>query len=151
MSWSAGLWAATLAVLTLGMAPARAADETGKMGNGKAAAHAALREAADVPATPPQLPELPPPAKARNAAPTTTAGKNADTAGKAHAQAQKHAADDSRAAHIEEANRAAQGSVAAAAGSANADAHAAAGQARAAAARANAAAHARGTPAGGHP
>jgi len=150
MSWSAILCAATLAAATLGTAPAWAADEAGKMGPGKAAAHAALREGADVPPIPPKLPELPAP-KARNAASTTTAGKEAETTGKARAQAQKHAADDSRAAHIDEANRAAQGSVAAAAGNANADAHAAAGQARAAAARANAAAHGKGTPAGGRP
>jgi hypothetical protein len=152
MSWSATLCAATLAAAiaaaTLGTVPARAADEAGKMGPGKAAAHAALREGADVPPTPPKLPELPT-TKARSASSATTAGKEAASTDKARAQAQKHAADDSRAAHIDEANRAAQGSVAAAAGNANADAHAAAGQARAAAARA--AARARGASAGGHP
>jgi hypothetical protein len=132
MSLSSASKAVIMALFTLWTAgSARAADDT----KGKAAAHAALEEKADVPATPPHLPDAASD-RARAAVGGGGAGTRGEAARKAHAQGQRNAGDDDRAAHADAANRAAEGSVAAAAKNANADSHAAAGQARAAAARA---------------
>jgi hypothetical protein len=115
-----------------------ASQETDRgAGLAKAAAHASLIERADVPQQPPRLPdgvvEAP-----RQRAPGIVAGKRAEAARKAQAEAQLQGEDAAHAAHVEAANRAAQGSAASAARNANADEHAAAGQARAQAARARA-------------
>jgi len=137
--------AAATGLLAFG-APAHAAEKTADATKpGKAAAHEALAEKADLPATPPELPRAtagPPNRSASGAADE----KKGEAAKRAHAHAEARAADDARSAHLEAANRAAQASVAAAARSANADSHAAAGQARAAAAKANAREHGQGHP-----
>src|SRR5262245_51733372 len=102
---------------------------------GKAAAHAALEQGAALPATAPQLP-LHASEQARRALADTAFGKKGDAMRRAHSQAEDHANDDARSAHVDAANRAAQGAAAAAARNANADSRAAAGQARATAAKA---------------
>jgi hypothetical protein len=111
---------------------------------GKAAAHAALSDGADVPATPPELPQHASD-QARRALANAAFGKKGEAARKAHAQADQHGADAAIAAHADAADRAAQGSVAAAARSANADSRTAAAQARASAAKANGSGHPNGT------
>jgi hypothetical protein len=127
------------------------ADEPANDGrSGKAAAHAALSDGADLPATPPQLPAQASD-QAHQALANTAFGKKGQATSRAHAQAQPHAVDDAGAAHANVANRAAQGSVAAAARGANADGRAAAGQARATTAKANAAGHTTRPITGGRP
>jgi hypothetical protein len=130
-----------IAALTFAAGTARASDvDKGGSQPGRAAAHAALSDGADVPATAPQLPLD----ASNQAARTLTSkafGKNGETVSQAHAEADRHAGTDASEAHVDAALRAAQGSVAAAARSANADARAAAGLARANAAKANAASH----------
>jgi hypothetical protein len=107
---------------------------------GKAAAHAALSDGADVPAHPPQLPESAAD-RARDALANTAFGKTGQAQRRARTEARERAAADARSAHADAANQAAQGSLAAAARGANADGRAAAAQARASAAKENAAAH----------
>lgn len=132
--------AAALALVLGG--PARGAAHAAP-GSGKSAAHAALADAADLPATPPRLP-LQAADEARSAQSGRAFGGRGDAARRAHEQAEVHAADQANAARTEAASRAAQVSAAAAIGNANADARAAAGQARAATAKANGAAHGQG-------
>jgi hypothetical protein len=139
--------AVAVASLTLCGGSAWALDGAASPGAGKAAAHAALRDRADVPSTPPRLPQSASD-HAREALANPAVGKKAEAAGRVRAEAQLHISDEARAARADAANRAAEASVAAAAHNANADAAAAAGQARASAAKANGAAH-RGTT--GHP
>ena len=140
MSMSTTLRTASFTFLVFSAAVARADDRAAATESGKAAAHAALSEAAELPAEPPKLPALAADG-ARKAQADTTFAKKGEATRRAHSQAAQHVADDARSAHIDAADRAAQGSVAAAARSANADDRAAAGQARAQAARANAAGH----------
>jgi hypothetical protein len=115
---------------------ARAAgSDIGASQPGKAAAHAALNDQADIPATPPQLP-LQASDRARDTLANTAFGKKGRAAAQTHSEAEHRANTDARDAHADAADRAAQGSVAAAARSANADSRAAAGQARANSAKA---------------
>jgi hypothetical protein len=130
--------------LLLGAGPARANEQLpiGDQGRakGKAAAHAALDEKAELPTVPPQLPDQAAQAteKARAAPGKNAFGAKGDAVRRAHGQGQRQAAEDAKAARVDAADRAAQGSASSAAKNANADSHAAAGQARAAAAKAKA-------------
>ncbi len=139
--------AVAVASLTLWAGSAWALDGAASPAAGKAAAHAALRDGADVPSTPPRLPQSAS-NHAREAQANPVASKRAEATGRVRAEAQVHVSDQARAARADAANRAAEASVAAAARSASADVGAAAGQARASAAKANGLAH-RGTT--GHP
>jgi hypothetical protein len=107
---------------------------------GKATAHAALEEGADLPAAPPWLPtqasEQP-----RAGIDERTMGGKREATRKALARAAERAVDDGRSAHLEAASRAALASVAAAARSTSADSRAAAGQARTAIVKASARGH----------
>jgi hypothetical protein len=127
-----------------GLARAAAVEAAGRSPTGKAVAHAALADQADIPATPPQLP-LEASDRARDALGNAAFGKKGEAASQAHGEADRHANRDAIDAHATAADRAAQVSAAAAARSANADARAAAGQARVNAAKA--AGHRRSTPA----
>jgi hypothetical protein len=118
-----------------GTSGSAAASDTNGSQSGKAAAHAALAEQADLPTTAPQLP-LQASDQAREALANTAFGKKGQAAAQAHSEAERHANRDALDAHAASADRAAQGSAAAAARGANADARAAAGQARANSAKA---------------
>jgi hypothetical protein len=133
--------ASCVAAIACWIAPGVAwADDRPAAHPGRDAAHAALLDGADVPATPPALPAAASD-EARKALANTAFGKKGEAERRAHASARKHASDAAADARIEAANRAAQGSVAAAARAANADARVAAGQARATAAKTAAAGH----------
>ncbi len=101
----------------------------------KAAAEAALAAKAEIPATPPTLPDQAS-ANAKTVLENTAFGKKGDAERAAHSQAGQHVGDDAVDGRTEAATRSAQGAAASAARAANADVHAAAGQDRAAAARA---------------
>jgi len=122
-----------------------AATDTNGSQSGKAAAHAALADQADLPATAPQLP-VQASDRAHDALANTAFGKKGQAASQAHSEAERHANRAALDAHAAAADRAAQGSAAAAARSANADARAAAGQARANSAKAAAAGRRSGSP-----
>jgi len=107
---------------------------------GKAAAHAALDEKAELPVTPPQFPDQASD-KARAALGKTAFGAKREAARQARGHGQQQAGEDTKGARLDAADRAAQGAVASAVRNANADSHAAAGQARAAAAKAAHAPH----------
>jgi hypothetical protein len=111
------------------------ADDQSTSHPGRDAAHAALLDGADVPATPPTLPATASD-QARKVLDDTAFAKKGDAERRAHARARKHANDDAADARAEAVSRAAQGAIAAAARAANADARNAAGQARANAAKA---------------
>jgi hypothetical protein len=125
-------------VFVAGVSRFAAADDTNGAQSGKAAAHAALADQADLPATAPELP-LQASDRARDALADTAFGKKGRATSEVRSEAEHHANIDARDAHAAAADRAAQGAAAAAARSANADARAAAGQARANAAKAGAA------------
>jgi hypothetical protein len=95
---------------------------------GRAAAHAALTDGADLPANPPSLPDLAADGP-RRAPDSATIGKK-DSAREADAQADQHASESARAARDEAANRIAQTSLVGAVRSAASDGRAAAAQAR---------------------
>lgn len=116
------------------------AADTNRSQSGKAAAHAALDEQAELPAMPPQLPAQASD-RARDALTNTAFGKKGAATAQAHSEAERRANKDASDAHAAAADRAAQGSAAAAARNANADARAAAGQARATSAKAAGAGH----------
>ncbi len=100
-----------------------------------AAAKAALADRADLPATPPTLPDQASD-KAKAALENTAFRKKGDDAARtALDRASQHGSQDAVDGRAEAATRSAQGAAASAAKSANADSAAAAGQARAAAAR----------------
>jgi hypothetical protein len=127
------LWALTGAV--------RAAEDSGGAPRpGRAAAHAALTDGADLPATPPSLPELLPDGARRTPDPATL-GKKAEAAREAQNQADQHANDGAREAREDAANRAAQSSIVGVVRGAAADARAAAAQARTNSAKARASTH----------
>jgi hypothetical protein len=121
---------------------ARAAPAASHPTSGKAAAHAALSDAAVLPAQPPALPTQAS-ETARNALSGTAFGQKgaASSAADAEEQAARHAHDALLDAHADAASHAAQGSVAAAARTANTDVRAAANQAQSNSAKANAAGH----------
>jgi hypothetical protein len=150
MTWTQILCAVTLVVLATRPEMARAGDRATKSEAGRAAAHAALDEGADLPSSPPQLPELGS-VRGREAQVPAPAVKKAGTGGKAGAEAHGRAAVDARAAHLEAVTRAADESVAAAAHGAMGEERSAAGQARAAAAHAAAAARMHGGSSGKNP
>jgi hypothetical protein len=144
---------ASLAIVGLFATHVSAAEVNPPAAPGRAAAHAALSDGADLPARPPQLP-LQASDRARQTLANTAFGdKGAAAVSAAHAEAQSHAGADALDAHLDAASRAAQGSVAAAARNANADARMAAGQTRATSAKASAASRRIGgtPPPGGHP
>jgi hypothetical protein len=138
-----------IALLLLAAAPhlaVAAADDAKVPQPGKAAAHAALADHADLPAAAPQLP-LQASDRARDALGNTAFGKKGRAESQARSEAERRANANAVDAHADAADRAAQGSVAAAARSATADARAAAGQARANSTKAAAAGHRPGAPA----
>jgi len=139
MSLSSASKLAILGLFTLWVSAARAGeDPSGDVGTkGKAAAHAALDQKADVPPTPPQLPDQASD-RAQLVHLKTAFGAHGEAMRDARAHGQRKAGDDGRAARADEANQATDGAAASAARNANADSHAAAGQARAAAAKAKA-------------
>jgi len=125
---------------------ARAAeDESGAHRPGRAAAHAALADGADLPVNPPSLPELALEG-GRRADPAAAAARRLDAPREAASQADQHAAESSRAERDEQANRIAQASVVAAVRSAANDAHVAAAQARSSVAKAKGPGHVTGPP-----
>jgi hypothetical protein len=124
----------------------RAAEDDGAAHRpGRAAAHAALTDGADLPANPPSLPELSVEGP-RHAPDSAGLGRKADSAHEAANRADQHAADNARAARDEQANAIAQTSLAASVRSAASDAHVAAAQARTNGARATGATHGMGPP-----
>jgi hypothetical protein len=115
-----------------------AEDDGAEHRPGRAAAHAALTDGADLPANPPSLPELAPDGSRRG--PDSAAlGKKTDSAREAARQADQRASDSARVARDEAANRIAQTSIVGAVRSAASDGRAAAAQARATSAKAKAA------------
>jgi hypothetical protein len=133
------LVSALMLVTGLVMANEQSTVEDQGRNAGKSAAHAALDEKADLPSGSPRLPDqITDPARAALEKNSATARREA--ARKAHGQGQRRVGEDTKAARLDAADRAAQGAIATAVRNANADSHAAAGQARAAAAKAAAAA-----------
>jgi hypothetical protein len=142
----AGLFVALAASTAALTGAARAAeDDSAAHRPGRAAAHAALIDGADLPTTPPSLPELALEAPRRAPEPGSLA-KKGELAREADSQADLHAGDNGRAARDEAANRIAQASLVGAVRSAAADERIAAAQARTTNAKAKAAA---GRPPGG--
>jgi hypothetical protein len=120
-----------------------AEDDVAASHPGRAAAHAALTDGADLPATPPSLPAVSSDGtrRARQSAVLANGGngtKRSDSAREAESQADQHANVGARLTREEIAKRVADASIVAAVRSAAADQHAAAAQARATSAKANA-------------
>jgi hypothetical protein len=115
-------------------------DESAQHRPGRAAAHAALADGADLPANPPSFPD-PSVDGTRHPPDPGTLGRRIDSARDAENQANDHANDRARTVRDEEANGIAQASAVAAVRSATADAHVAAAQARTNAANAKGAGH----------
>jgi hypothetical protein len=130
--------ALVLAVSALTATGRAAEDESAAHRPGRAAAHAALTDGADLPANPPSLPDLALEG-ARRVDPASV-GRKPDTTREAASQADQHASANSRAERDEQVNRIAQSSVAAAVRSATTDARVAASQARTSGAKAKASA-----------
>jgi len=123
--------AISLAALVSALTGVAVAAQDGVPGQrtGKAAAHAALIDGADLPANPPALPDLAS-ERARGAVDETGTSKKSDSARDAQNQAEQHAVDNARLSHDEAADRAAQTSITGAVRSAAADSRAAAAQVR---------------------
>ena len=131
-----------------------AEDDVAASRPGRAAAHAALTDGADLPATPPSLPAVSSDGtrRARESAALangSNGAKRSESAREAESQADQHANVGARLTREEIAKRVAEASIVAAVRSAAADQHAAAAQARATSAKANA--KAAGPPSGLHP
>jgi hypothetical protein len=139
MTNSFNLMAGVAAIALLAASGTARGDDSGAAatGSGKAAAHAALEEAADIPAAPPRLPAQACDRARAEIGQRAFTGKG-DAARKARDHAEERAIDDGRAAHLDAANRAAQASVAAAVKGTSADSRAAAEKARTADAKASA-------------
>src|SRR5262252_10976887 len=105
--------AVILAVSALTATGRAAEDEGAAHRPGRAAAHAALTDGADLPSNPPALPELSLDGP-RHAPDPANLGKKADATREAASQADQHASDSARGARDEQATRLAQSSVVAA-------------------------------------
>jgi hypothetical protein len=124
----------------------RAAEDDGAAHRpGRAAAHAALTDGADLPANPPSLPELALDG-ARHTPDPAGLGKKPESARQAASEADQHANSNALTSRDEQANRIAQSSLAATVRSAANDAHVAAAQAQSNTAKAKGAAHGMGPP-----
>jgi hypothetical protein len=124
----------------------RAAEDDGAAHRpGRAAAHAALTDGADLPSTPPSLPDLSSDG-ARRVPDPANLGRKPDLGREAASQAAQHANDNARTSRAEQASGLAQASLAAAVRSAANDAHVAAAQAQSNSAKAKGAAHGMGPP-----
>jgi len=125
-----------------------AEDDVAASRPGRAAAHAALTDGADLPATPPALPALSSDGTRRSpeSAALATPRKKGESAREAESQADQHASVGTRLTRDEVANRVAQSSIVGAVRSAGSDQHAAAAQARATSAKAKAAGRPSGLP-----
>ena len=123
--------AMSLAALVSALTGVAFATQDGVPGHrtGKAAAHAALMDGANLPANPAALPDLAS-QPARGAVDETGTSRKSDSARDTQNQVEQHAVDNARLSHDEAADQTAQTSITGAVRSAAADSRAAAAQVR---------------------